>query len=141
MKQFIQSTTSAFLALILVLGLCACGKTDTVKTDMTPVYTQDTELGEGSKSVSLEVKTPDSSVKFTIHTDKTILGDALTEYGLISGDEGEYGLYIKKVNGITADYDIDQSYWSFYINGEYAPTGVDSTEITEGAEYQLVYTK
>ncbi len=140
MKQIIQSSVSAFLALILIFGFCACGKPDTVKTNA-PVYTQDTELGEGSKTVSLEVKMPDSSVKFTVHTDKTVLGDALTECGLISGEEGEYGLYIKQVNGITADYDIDQSYWAFYINGEYAVSGIDLTEISEDAEYQLVYTK
>jgi len=65
----------------------------------------------------------------------------LIEHGLIDGDEGPYGLYVKVVNGMTADYDVDKSYWSFYINGEYAMTGVDATEITEGTTYQLVYTK
>ena len=63
------------------------------------------------------------------------------EHKLIEGDEGPYGLYIKKVNGITADYDVDKSYWGFYINGEYATTGVDTTKITEGATYKLEYTK
>ena len=39
------------------------------------------------------------------------------------------------VNGITADYDTDGKYWAFYINGEYATTGVDATEIDEEAVY------
>ncbi len=39
------------------------------------------------------------------------------------------------VNGITADYDKDGVYWAFYVNDEYAQSGVDSTTITEGAAY------
>ena len=72
---------------------------------------------------------------------KETVGEALEEHGLVSGEEGPYGLYIKKVNGITADYDIDQSYWSFNKNGEYMMTGADKTEIENGAHYELVYTK
>ena len=72
---------------------------------------------------------------FQISTDKNIVGDALLAEGLIAGEEGAYGLYVKTVNGITADYDVDKTYWAFYINGEYAFTGVDSTPIEEGATY------
>ena len=39
---------------------------------------------------------------------------------------------------MTADYDTDKSYWSFYVNGEYAMTGVDGTTVEEGATYRLV---
>ena len=46
-----------------------------------------------------------------------------------------FSLYVKKVNGITADYDVDQTYWAFYINGEYGMTGVDATDIEAGATY------
>ena len=63
------------------------------------------------------------------------------EHELISGEESQYGLYIKSVNGIVADYDVDASYWAFYVDGEYAMSGVDTTEIAEGKVYQLVYTK
>ena len=45
------------------------------------------------------------------------------------------------VNGITADWDADQTYWAFYINGEYAMTGIDATEIVDGTTYSLVLTK
>ncbi|MBO5789865.1 MAG: DUF4430 domain-containing protein, partial [Clostridia bacterium] len=74
-------------------------------------------------------------------TDKDTVGSALLEHGLIAGEEGQFGLYVKVVNGMTADYDVDRSDWAFYIDGEYAMTGVDSTEITEGVTYQLAYTK
>ena len=78
---------------------------------------------------------------FQISTDKNIVGDALLAEGLIAGEEGAYGLYVKTVNGITADYDVDKTYWAFYINGEYAMTGADSTDIAEGSVYRFEYTK
>jgi hypothetical protein len=63
------------------------------------------------------------------------VGEALLDEKLIAGEEGPYGLYVKTVNGITLDYDKDGYYWSFYIDGEYGLTGVDQTEITNGAAY------
>ena len=55
--------------------------------------------------------------------------------GIIEGEDGPYGLYVKTVNGITLDYDKDGLYWAFYENDEYALTGVDLTKITEGQTY------
>ena len=104
-------------------------------------YLKDTEFGTGAKTAVVEVKIEDQTVTFTVKTDKKTVGEALIEHKLIDGEEGAYGLYIKVVNGITADYDVDQSYWSFYINGEYAMSGVDTTEIKEGEIYRLEYTK
>ena len=72
---------------------------------------------------------------FTVETDKETVGDALLEKGLLAGEQGAYGLYVKTVNGITADYDVDGTYWAFYVNGEYAATGVDRTAVTDGATY------
>ena len=66
-----------------------------------------------------------------------MVGEALQELNLIDGEEGEYGLFVKTVNGITADYDTDGVYWAFYVNGEYATSGVDVTQITEGDSYAL----
>lgn len=74
---------------------------------------------------------------FTVTTNKKIVGEALQDEGLIAGEEGQYGLYVKTVNGITLDYDKDGMYWAFYINGEMAPTGVDMTEIKEGEIYSF----
>ena len=65
----------------------------------TATYLKDTELGTGSKTIQVEVKVEDKSVTFTIHTDKTTLGDALLEHSLIAGENGAYGLYVKTVNG------------------------------------------
>lgn len=50
-------------------------------------------------------------------------------------DGAEIGEGSKTVNGMTADYGKDGVYWAFYIDGEYAMTGVDATNITDGAQY------
>lgn len=97
-----------------------------------------TVLGEGEHQFTFTVTDVDGKETiFEIHTDKTKVGEALMDLELISGDEGAYGLYVKNVNGITADYDADGTYWAFYINGEYAMTGVDVTDITEGTIYSF----
>ena len=95
-----------------------------------------TVLGEGQTVFTFTVVDGEGNeTAFEIHTDKTTVGEALLELGLIEGEEGAYGLYVKKVNGITADYDVDQTYWAFYVNGEYGMTGVDATDIEAGATY------
>ena len=100
-----------------------------------------TVMGEGSTSFYLTVKDVDGTVtKFQINTDATTVGEALLALELIAGDESDYGLYVKVVNGITADYDVDKSYWAFYIDGEYAQTGVDATDIVAGTTYELAKT-
>ena len=44
------------------------------------------------------------------------------------------------VDGETADWSVNQSYWSFLINGEMAMEGMNTTLITDGAVYRLEYT-
>ena len=132
---------SLLLILCLVLTLCACNKTKAPDLWENALYTEDTELGQGAKTVTVQVQAEDKTVSFTIHTDCATLGEALTEHGLVEGDMGEFGLYIKKVNGILADYDVDQSYWGFYSGGEYMMSGVDTTEISGGESYELIRTK
>ena len=51
-----------------------------------------------------------------------------------------YGLYFDTVDGETADWNADQSYWSILIGEEYATVGADGIVLTDGGEYSLVYT-
>jgi hypothetical protein len=93
-------------------------------------------LGEGENQFTFKVVDKEGNeTVFTVNTDKKIVGEALLDLGLIEGEDGDYGLYVKKVNGIEADYDKDQTYWAFYVDGEMAMTGVDMTDIKEGAVY------
>lgn len=130
------------LAAVMALAAAGCngskndaakdsGKTEGTKADG-PV------LGEGNTQFTFTVvDAEDNETEFEIHTDKKTVGEALSELDLIAGDEGDYGLYVKTVNGITVDFDKDGAYWAFYIGDEYAATGVDSTEIEEGQEYSF----
>ena len=61
--------------------------------------------------------------------------------GLVEGETGDYGLYIKVVDGLRADYDLDGAYWAISKDGEYLMTGADSTPIADGEHYELTYTK
>ena len=91
-----------------------------------------------SAKTSFTVVTTDLDGKETTHkikTDAATVGEALIEEGLIEGHETEYGLYVDSVNGIALDWDKDGKYWAFYINGEYAQTGVDTTNVEAGAVY------
>ena len=93
-------------------------------------------LGEGAVQFTFTVVDGDGNeTSFDIHTDAETVGAALLEQNLIAGEDSEYGLYVKTVNGVTADYDTDGTYWAFYVNGEYAMTGVDSTPVENGAVY------
>ena len=139
--KHLRNLVAATLCLLLLFSLFACGKTDTDTLWQSAAYTADTELGTGNKTVKLEVKAGDKTVIFTLHTDEENLGTALLNLGLIAGDAGDYGLYVKTVNGITADYDKDQSYWGFYIDGQMAMVGVDGETVNESALYRLEYTK
>lgn len=101
-----------------------------------------TKLGSGQITFNFSVVEKDGNeTKFEIHTDKTTVGEALQELNLIEGEQSAYGLYVKKVNGILADYDVDGTYWAFYENGEYATSGVDTTNIVAGATYAFKVSK
>ena len=133
-----------FLSIILILAmafmLSACGAEEKSDLWADALHTKDAEFGEGAKTFVIEVKAEEKSVKFTIHTDKETVGEAMLEHELIDGEQGNPGLYVTSVNGIVADYDENMSYWAFYIDGEYANTGVDSTPIDENTAYKLEYT-
>lgn len=127
----------------MVCGAAGCGGSNQQSQDNvqnTEVQSveeaQVTIVGEGAVQFAFTVVDKDGNeTAFEIHTDKEIVGEALLDLELIAGDDGAYGLYVKTVNGITADYDTDQTYWAFYVDGEYATSGVDTTPIEEGKTY------
>lgn len=114
---------------------------DTTVPDDTVLETDEngvTDLGEGDTQFTFTVVDGDGNEKvFNIKTDKKTVGEALIDLGLIEGEDGDYGLYVKKVNGILADYEKNKTYWAFYKGGEYSMTGVDKTDVEDGAEYSF----
>lgn len=133
--------TSWLLCMMLIVAMAltaGCGEKKQENNSSAGQEVSANVLGEGKTQFNFTVVDKDGKeTAFEIHTDKATVGEALLELGLIEGEEGAYGLYVKKVNGITADYDVDQTYWAFYVNGEYGMTGVDVTNIEAGATYSF----
>lgn len=141
-----KKITALLLTMLLALSLCACGAPaadnggDAVP--VTPAVTDGAVMGEGATTFTLVIKQLDgSAITATINTDADTVGEALEALGVLEGEEGPYGIYIKAVNGVTAVYEEDGTYWAFYIDGEYALTGADVTPITAGAEYTFAVEK
>lgn len=101
----------------------------------------------GNKNYTLAVvDDKGNTVDYQAATDAEYLREALeelekTEDFSLEGEEDAYGLYIKTVNGVTADYDTDGAYWAIYLNGGYASNGVDSQPVNDGDAYRIVYEK
>ena len=124
--------------LIAAAALTGCSGKPAETTGAPEPAGQTTVLGEGSKTMDFTVVDKEGITHlYTIHTDAETVGQALLELELIDGEEGPYGLYIKSVLGQVLDYETDGMYWGFYVNGDYALTGVDQTPITEGDTYLL----
>ncbi len=128
------------IMLVCLLALCAvgCGSIGAATPEEKPVVQDGQTIGEGSVTFAAQIEDLDGTkISFTVKTNKTIVGEALQELGVLKGEEGPYGLYIKTVNGKTLDYDKDGAYWAFYVDGAYAVTGVDETTIVETSVYLL----
>ena len=124
--------------LIAAAALTGCSGAPTETTQPMGQVTNTTELGEGSKSFELTIEDKEGVIhSYRIHTDEEMVGFALIEHELIEGEQGQYGMYIKSVLGQTLDYETDGMYWAFYVNGEYALTGVDQTPIQADTAYLL----
>ena len=129
MKKLLSILLCIALIAALALSTVGCSKND--KTE--PVASAETSggtvsMGEGETMFLFNVVDPEGKEShFEIHTDEKTVGAALLSLGLIAGEDSDYGLYV--------DYDQDGKYWAFYVDGEYAATDVDSTDITAGATY------
>lgn len=130
----------AVLIAAMALFTIGCSdNSDPVVSGGTVSQSDSNVLGEGEHSFTFTVTDAEGNVtSYEIFTKQTIVGDALLELELIAGEESEYGLYVKTVDGLTVDYETDGKYWAFYIDGEYAMTGVDSTDIVNGTTYSFV---
>ena len=128
-KKKLKRALSLVLCLVLIaaMALCATGCGDKASAD-TVSFTFVVVDKEGNEET------------FDVETDKKTVGEALLEEELIAGEDSEYGLYVTTVNGETLDWDTDGMYWAFLIDGEYAMTGVDGTDVTDGATYSMVAT-
>jgi len=125
-KKIVLAVAALAVVMALMLGVWLVSRPDAV---------------EGGKEITVTVVHKDASENvFEYNTDAEYLGQILLEEGLIEGEMGEYGLMISTVDGETADWNVDQSYWAIYIGEDYATTGADGIVLTDGGEYRLEYT-
>ena len=146
MKQKTDKKTTLLLAVLCVVLIAVAalfatgtigGKKASLKNTAAIVKNGDV-VGTGATAFPFVICDKDGNeTTVTVKTDKKMVGEALLDEKIVEGEMGDYGLYVKKVNGIVADYDVDQTYWAFYIDDAYAMTGIDETEITAGSTYMM----
>ena len=89
----------------------------------------------GSKKITITIEHSDgASVNVKMKTNAEYLRQALDERNLVSGRDGEFGLWIDSIDGEAADASKDQ-WWGYTVNGEFAVYGVDDQVITDGDVY------
>lgn len=142
-----KKVLSIILALIIMISavflLTSCGDAKTTNgnavSDVSDTASvESVNIGEGATSFTFTVRHIDGSEKkYLVSTDKATVGEALSDCGLIDGEKGAYGLYVKIVDGKTLDYDKDGKYWAFYVDGEMSPVGVDMAEIEPDKTYSF----
>lgn len=107
------------------------------------------EKHEGVKTVTIEVdygSLDKGNERFTLTTDGYYVLDALNECKELyadfdfKGDDTGYGLFITEINGIFAEYNTNNAYWSFYVNGDYASFGVSTQTIANNDVIKFCYT-
>ena len=136
MKQFKNKLFASVLCMVLIVAMALSMTACTNNNASDDANAEQVQVA--SKSFTFEVVDKDGNTEtFSITTDKSTVGEALLEEGLIAGENGQYGLYVTEVNGIVADYNVDGTYWAFYVDGAYASSGVDTTDVVDGSTYSF----
>lgn len=97
---------------------------------------------KGSKSITVTViDDKGTSTTYEQTTDAEFLREALEEIEAltIEGEESEYGLFVKTINGVTADYDVNGAFWSFSVNGELCNNGIETQPVYDGDSFEISY--
>jgi len=129
-----RTITAILLAALLLAACAACGD-----KNASGAVTILKAVGKGNTVITLLVTMPDGAqTSREIRTDRKTLGEALREIGIIACDDQGF---VTAVDGVTADYSVDQSYWAFYIGGEYAAHGVDDETVASGKTYAFEYAR
>ena len=132
-KRFLPRAVVLVMVAVMIFSLASCG----IKQADTPDTTG------GAATISVTVTHGDGTSKvFNIETrEGATLRSALESVDLISGDEGQYGLYVKIVDGERADYDADGAFWGFYQDGQYMMDSVDLAKVKDGDAFEIRYEK
>ncbi len=141
-----SSLLQVLMCIVLLAAAVLCLTACTGRKD-TPVPIQSdvklSPIGSGSRHFAFRAVGLDGNViaAYDVFTDESTVGAALLKSSLIAGEDSAYGLYVKEVCGVTADYDKDKTYWAFYENDAYAINSADKTTIDESTVYEFRISK
>lgn len=145
MKNFKRTLVALMLILAMAICFAACNDDAVTESETTESakglwknakYREDTEIGDGSKTVKVKIEADGAKITLTVKTDAATLGKALYDAKIINDAS-----FFDTCNGIKADWNADKAYWAFYVGDEYASVGVGETQISGGEQYRFVYTK
>lgn len=139
-RNSMQKMLSLLLCVVLIAAMAlmatGCSGDPTPSEQPNTHAAGATQVGEGTVVFYFSVTDAEGKqTDFKICTNEKTVGAALVAEGLIEGEDGPYGLYVKTVLGVTLDYEKDGKFWAFYENGASALKGVDQTDITPDASY------
>ena len=120
---------------LLVIGIVALAVLVMVFAFIWGYTRPETFLGLKTIDVVVDYGNGESDT-FHIVTRAEYLREASEEKVDLEGDESEFGLYIRSVNGVTAD-ESQQQWWCITKRGETVMSGVDTTPIAEGNQFEL----
>ena len=130
LASFLRISALVVLTAVMALSILSCAKEE--------------ETAETGAEITITVAVTNdagATVEHEVKTTAADLGTALVESGIVEDNQDQYGLYILVVDGVTADYSVDASYWALSKDGEMLMTGASQTPIADGDHFELVYTK
>lgn len=141
-KLGIALVTIAILLLGVVFEIFVTGsKTDITNSDNTLLNSQMSgevveTIGETEITICVFDKENVSIYEDAVETDCEYLSEVLVTLDNLDvvTEDGPYGEYITSIKGIEQG---DDYYWSYYIDGEYAPTGISSCKVEAGSKYEF----
>lgn len=137
MKKLLSILLCIALIAALALSTVGCSKNDNTAPATTAEASGVVSMGEGETSFLFNVVDPEGKEShFEIHTDEKTVGAAAAVLGSDCG-RGQRLRPVRQDRQRLSPWTMmpDGKYWAFYVDGEYAATGVDSTDITAGATY------
>ena len=106
----------------------------------TTEITGSTGTNSQKTSIAVTVMHKNGSTKdLTIQTEKTTLGAALLEAGLVEAEANRFGMHITSVDGEKAVITENYAYWAVFTGDSTASLATDLLPIEEGGSYKLVY--
>lgn len=140
MNRQIKLRGLALLLALLMAFTAFAGCQQAAEQSSAPAASDTSTAAAAATNITLMVVHKDGSEKeFPIATKEQYLRAALEAESLIAGEESEYGLFVKTVDGETAD-DAKQEWWCLTKDGEMTETGVDAIEIADGDKFEFTLT-